>query len=142
MSPPLSAPAAPRSAFASDAYKRIVVDGVRYYGKHLLLSAAGCGDALLDIGTVRRFIADLVAEIDMRAYGPCIVERFGSGSEIGLSGVQLIETSAITLHTNDASRDLYLDVFSCKTFDEADALAVVQRYFAPASTSVQVILRK
>lgn len=142
MSLPLSAPVAPPSVSDSDAYKRIVVDGVRFYGKHLLLSAAGCGAALLDIDTVRRFIADLVQGIDMRAYGPCIVERFGSGTEIGLSGVQLIETSAITLHTNDASRDLYLDVFSCKTFDEAAALEVVRRYFEPASTTVQVLLRK
>jgi S-adenosylmethionine/arginine decarboxylase-like enzyme len=142
MSLPLSAPAAPRSASASDAYKRIVVDGVRYYGKHLLLSAASCGKGLLDIATVRHFITDLVEQIDMRAYGPCIVERFGSGAEIGLSGVQLIETSAITLHTNDASRDLYLDVFSCKTFDEDAALNVVRRYFEPASTTVQVLFRK
>lgn len=131
-----------RPAAGADAYKRIVVDGVRYYGKHLILGAAGCNDALLDIATMRRFIAELVDRIDMRAYGECIVERFGSGIEVGLSGVQLIETSAITLHTNDAARDLYLDVFSCKTFDEQEALRVVTAYFAPASTDVQVLLRR
>ena len=126
----------------SEAYKRIVVDGVRHYGKHLILGAAGCSEALLDIATMRRFIAELVERIDMRAYGECIVERFGSGIETGLSGVQLIETSAITLHTNDASRDLYLDVFSCKTFDEQAALRVVTEYFRPAATDMQVLLRR
>ena len=127
---------------AVDAYKRIVVDGVRYYGKHLVLGASGCNERLLEIPTMRKFIAELVERIDMRAYGEAIVERFGSGIEIGLSGVQLIETSAITLHTNDAARDLYLDVFSCKDFDADAALAVVNEYFAPAARDVRVLLRR
>lgn len=123
-------------------YKRLVVDGVRYYGKHLILSAADCNDRLLELTTVRAFLVSLVDRIDMVAYGEAIVERFGAGIEVGISGVQLIETSAITIHTNDMARDMYLDVFSCKGFDESKVVEYVQELFAPASTTHHVLLRK
>lgn len=125
-----------------DAYKRIVVDGARYYGKHLVLSATGCGEALLSKEAIREFLGTMVRAIDMTAFGPPIVERFGSGIEIGISAVQLIETSAIVMHTNDGARDLYLDVFSCKDFDERVSIDVVRSTFTPASIEFQTLLRK
>ena len=56
--------------------------------------------------------------------------------------VQLIQTSAISLHTNDQSRDLYLDVFSCKEFKEEDVLKVVNEFFAPETTTPHMVYRK
>lgn len=123
-------------------YKRLYLDGVYYYGKHLVLSAAGCNDNLLDLAFVTRFLKDLVIRIDMVAYGEPLVARFGQGIEEGISGVQLIETSAITLHTNDMARDLYLDVFSCKGYSEPDVLAFVHELFSPVSITYQVLLRQ
>lgn len=123
-------------------YKRIVVDGVHYYGKHLIMTAAGCNDALLDTAQISRFLTTLVHRIDMVAYGSPLVARFGQGIEEGISGVQLIETSAITVHTNDMARDLYLDVFSCKGYNEVDVVAFVAETFQPASVNSQVLLRQ
>jgi S-adenosylmethionine/arginine decarboxylase-like enzyme len=125
-----------------DAYKRIERNGTRYYGKHVLLGATRCNARLREIDDVRRFIRELVGRIDMVAYGDTIVARFGAGAEIGISAVQLIETSAITIHTNDAAGDLYLDVFSCKDFDESDVVATVREWFAPASVDAEVRLRR
>ena len=127
---------------ADDSYKRIVIDGARYYGRHLVASAHGCNDALVDKERIKQFLKEMVSRIDMVAFGEPIVERFGGGIEVGISAVQLIETSAITLHTNDASRDLYLDVFSCKDFSGAAALAVVQEFFAPKDVKHQELLRR
>ncbi|HTQ98437.1 MAG TPA: S-adenosylmethionine decarboxylase [Candidatus Acidoferrum sp.] len=127
---------------AIDSYKRIVIDGQRYYGRHLIASAHGCNDALLDKDTIARFLKEMTQRIDMVAFGEPFVERFGGGIEVGISGVQLIETSAITLHTNDGARDLYLDVFSCKDFSAQEALAVVREYFAPATVTHQELLRR
>lgn len=127
---------------ALDGYKRIVVDGTRYYGKHTILSAALCNDNLLSKDVIRAFIAELVERIDMTAFGDPIVERFGEGIEVGISAVQLIMTSAITIHTNDAARDLYLDVFSCKDFEEGVIEQVVRDTFAPQSVTLHTFLRK
>lgn len=123
-------------------YKRIVVDGVHYYGKHLVLTATGCNDALLDTAKIAQFLTELVERIDMVAYGDPIVARFGHGIEEGISAVQLIETSAITIHTNDMARDMYLDVFSCKGYSELDVMAVLQEVFNPQGINWQILLRK
>lgn len=123
-------------------YKRIVVDGVHYYGKHLVLTATGCNDNLLDVSRIAEFLTELVEKIDMVAYGEPIAARFGQDIEEGISAVQLIETSAITVHTNDMARDLYLDVFSCKGYNELSVLEVLQETFNPADMTWQVLLRK
>ena len=126
----------------SDEYKRIVIDGERHYGQHLMLTATDCNDKLLSISKISYFCEVLVDEIDMVAFGDPLVARFGEGIEEGISAVQLIQTSAISLHTNDQSRDLYLDVFSCKEFKEEDVLKVVNEFFAPETTTPQMVYRK
>ncbi|MCA9912707.1 MAG: S-adenosylmethionine decarboxylase [Anaerolineae bacterium] len=123
-------------------YRRILVDGVYYYGKHLVLSATTCNDQLLSLDAINQFLKTLVVRIDMVAFGEPLAARFGSGIEEGISAVQLIETSAITIHTNDQARDLYLDVFSCKGYNELDVLDFVRETFAPADMNYQVLMRK
>lgn len=123
-------------------YKRIVVDGVNHYGKHIVLTAGSCNAALLEKEKIADFCRDMVAKIDMVAFGEPFVERFGEGDEVGISAVQLIQTSAITIHTNDGARDMYLDVFSCKDFDAQTVLAVVNEWFAPETVEHEVLLRK
>ena len=122
-------------------YRRINVDGVIYYGKHLILTARACSENLLDKKKIAEFMTNLTEKIDMVAFGDPIVERFGGGIEVGVSGVQLIETSAIVIHTNDQARDMYLDVFSCKTFSEDTVLQYVSQVFNPKSTNYQVFMR-
>ncbi len=122
-------------------YRRIDVDGVRYYGKHIIVTARGCNENILDKESIAGFMTTLVDRIDMVAFGDPIVERFGGGIEVGISAVQLIETSAIVIHTNDQARDMYLDVFSCKTFSEQDVLDFVQQTFDPSATNHQVFFR-
>lgn len=122
-------------------YRVINVDGVIYYGKHLIVTARGCNENLLEKDAIANFMTELVDRIDMVAFGDPLVERFGEGVQEGISGVQLIHTSAIVVHTNDQARDLYLDVFSCKTFSEDDVLEFVQQVFNPTSTNYQVLMR-
>lgn len=122
-------------------YRRIVVDNEHYYGKHLIASFKRCNPNIIDKKALADFLHQLAIDIEMQPFGQPIVERFGEGIEIGISGVQLIETSAITVHTNDMARDLYLDVFSCKDFDPEDVLQFVKERFAPEEASHKVLLR-
>lgn len=123
-------------------YRRIVVEGEYYYGKHLIASAKGCNETILDKTKIAEFLRDLAEAIDMKPFGKPLVERFGQGIEEGISGVQLIETSAITVHTNDMAKDLYLDVFSCKDFQEEEVVQWVQDHFVPAYFEHKVLLRR
>ncbi|MBF0531635.1 MAG: S-adenosylmethionine decarboxylase [Candidatus Omnitrophica bacterium] len=122
-------------------YRRINVDGVVYYGKHLILTARSCNANILETQKIADFITRLVKKIDMVAFGGCVAERFGGGIEVGISAVQLIETSAIVMHTNDQARDMYFDVFSCKTFKEDAVIDFVKEVFNPKTINYQVLFR-
>ena len=76
-------------------YRHIVVDGVHYYGKHLILTARGCNDTLLSEAAIATWMTDLVERIDMQAYGDPLVARFGEGIEEGISAV------SVDLHQRD-----------------------------------------
>ena len=122
-------------------YRVINCNGTIYYGKHLIVTAKACNENILDKAKIAAFVKELVPRIDMVAFGEPLVERFGEGVQVGISAVQLILTSAITIHTNDQARDMYLDVFSCKTFAEDEVLKFVQEAFNPTSTNYQVLMR-
>jgi S-adenosylmethionine/arginine decarboxylase-like enzyme len=124
------------------AYKRIVNEDTVYYGRHLIVDASGCNGRHKDVSLVREFVVSLVAKIGMVRWGPCICERFGEGREVGISCVQLIETSSITVHTNDEFGDLYLDVFSCKDFDPAIVVGLIHETFSPQSIEQRDIFRR
>lgn len=130
------------SPSVTDSYKRIVVNGFRFYGKHLVFSGSGCNEKLLSKGMVAQFLLELAKRIDMVPFGEPLVERFGDGIELGISGVQLIETSAIVIHTNDGARDMYLDVFSCKDFNPDDVVDFVHSTFSPDRIQCQTLLRQ
>jgi S-adenosylmethionine/arginine decarboxylase-like enzyme len=123
-------------------YKRIRHDGKMCYGKHVIMHLEGCNENLLSIEKVKEFIVKLVNDIDMIAFGECLCYRFGEDDEIGLSAVQLITTSSITLHTNDMHREGYLDVFSCKEFSADTVVKNVEQVFAPKRTECQTIIRE
>ncbi|NPV02958.1 MAG: S-adenosylmethionine decarboxylase [Brevinematales bacterium] len=127
---------------ARDDYKRTIINGVKYYGKHLMLTAIACNENLPSIEKISQFIREMIPKIDMVPFGDLLIARFGEGKEVGISAVQLIITSAITIHTNDTARDMYLDVFSCKWFDDAKVEEMVKEYFSPEQIHSANILRK
>ena len=103
------------------------------WGQHLILDMGGCNEKISRKESIRAFVAELVDAIDMVAYGEPLIEHFATHSQeaAGYSLVQLIETSAISAHFSDHNRDVYLDVFSCKSFDSNRVVQVVDKYFEP-----------
>jgi S-adenosylmethionine decarboxylase len=115
------------------------------WGVHLLLDIAACRlDAATDERVIREFVSDLVEAIEMRAHGEPLVAHFAEHTPeaAGWSIVQLIETSNITGHFCDLSGDAYLDVFSCKSFDTARAIALVEERFSPHTIKATLVQRQ
>jgi S-adenosylmethionine/arginine decarboxylase-like enzyme len=113
------------------------------WGYHLIVDARDCDPAAIrSKETIRAFVKELVKEIDMVAFGPPQIVMFGTGNKKGYTLVQLIETSCISAHFVEEFNDVYLDVFSCKDFKQADALAVFRKYFGPASVKTRFLTRK
>ena len=112
------------------------------WGHHLIMNARKCTPSTI---RSKRLIEDfskvLVKEIDMVPYGKPKVVMFGTGNKKGYTLVQLIETSNITAHFVEEKNDVYLDVFSCKVFDEKTVRQVVDFYFGPAEMDTQLLER-
>jgi S-adenosylmethionine/arginine decarboxylase-like enzyme len=101
-----------------------------YWGYHLILDSGGCDhDAITSYETIYEFAKELVVEIDMVAHGEPQIVNFGSGNKAGYTLVQLIETSNICAHFVNEHDHIYLDVFSCKTFDPEVVIKLIQKYF-------------
>jgi S-adenosylmethionine/arginine decarboxylase-like enzyme len=101
-----------------------------YWGYHLILDCAGCDQyAIRDYETIYNFTKQLVNDIDMIAYGEPQIVDFGSGNKAGYTLVQLIETSNICAHFVNEDNSMYLDVFSCKPYDESVVIGLVKKYF-------------
>jgi len=113
------------------------------WGQHLILDMGACNRNVSRKESIRAFVAELVDAIDMIAYGEPIIEHFATHSQAaaGYSLVQLIETSAISAHFSDHNRDVYLDVFSCKSFDEDRVIEVVDSHFEPRTIHILSLVR-
>ena len=104
------------------------------WGYHLTVDCAGCNDAITNENAVAAFAKDMVEALDMTAFGEPQIVRFGEDPKVtGFTLIQLIETSNIAAHFCDYSGEAYIDVFSCKKFDIKDAIAVVEKHFAPVA---------
>jgi len=113
-----------------------------YWGYHLMLDCGMCDQhAIRDYDTVYKFAKELVQNIDMVAYGEPQIVDFGTGDKAGFTLVQLIETSNICAHFANEDGAIYLDVFSCKTFESNKVIALVQKHFNPGKIRMNYITR-
>jgi S-adenosylmethionine decarboxylase len=90
---------------------------------------------------IKKYIADVIKLIKMKAHGPTHIDRFGSGELEGWSAMQFIETSSITIHADEFDNRCFVDIFSCKPFDDQKALAFTIKTFGSKSHRVLVMDR-
>lgn len=115
-----------------------------YWGYHLIVNAAkGKIENITNPDLIKAFNKELVEKIDMKAYGEPFLEDFANEDSIkgGYTLLQPIETSNIAGHFVTESGDFYLDIFSCKDFDENIALNVIHKYFAPENINFLYLVR-
>jgi len=114
------------------------------WGQHFIVDMAACDKAAItNANAIRNFSRDLVVAIGMKAHGEPLVEHFATHTPeaAGFILVQLIETSNICAHFADLTGDVYLDVFSCKAFEEEAVVEVCRRHLKPRSLRRRTIAR-
>ena len=128
--------------------------GIQFFGKHLIVDfKEGDLEVMNDPKKIKNFVQYLVETIDMTPYGDCFCEKFGDTDEVaGYSFYQMIEESNISGHlcsydfimtdgTNNKGAG-YIDIFSCKHFNENLAIEIIQKHFKPKSYTQKVLMRK
>lgn len=128
------------------------------YGSQLLLDCHGCNPDTFTRKNIEVFMKALCKKMDMQAedfhfWDDLDVpdeERQTEPHAKGTSlcgvfkkkiGVQFIITSAIVIHTLDMLGRCYIDVFSCKDYDQADVRTLVYEYFNPDMIGSHTVIR-
>jgi S-adenosylmethionine decarboxylase len=112
------------------------------YGPHLFLDCYRANPRrLADVGFIFRFLDQLPQLIGMQKIGPPQLCRFTEPDIAGVSGVVMIVTSHISIHTYPLRRCFFMDVFSCKAFDRAFVEEHVRRAFGVGRMASKCIMR-
>jgi len=117
------------------------------FGVIFMLDADGCEGIIDHKNYIQSFIDELVKLMGMKKKGETIFEYFEDNDFnrerdiVGYSVVQIISLSNITLHINEISRTIYMDVFSCGELDDTQITLLFSDYFKPQKLKKQRIIR-
>lgn len=119
------------------------------YGKELILDLHECDEDTFNRKSIKLYFIDLCKLIDMKR---CKLhfwddlytseeEKQTSPHTVGTSAIQFILTSNITIHTLDILGNVYVNIFSCKDFDEEIAEKFTQDWFKGTVVKSTIIER-
>ena len=89
------------------------------------------------------YINKLCKLIKMKKYGKTLLPYFGEKQPFtkGYSLVQMIETSSITGHFSEYWKTAYINIFSCKAYNDKKAKAFTKSFFKSKRMKVRLIVR-
>ena len=118
------------------------------YGKELILDLHQCDVSKFTRESIKHFFIELCNLIDMERCDLHFWDYEGDQKSYdeaanhlkGISAIQFISTSNITIHTLDALERVYLNIFSCKEFSKYDAEQFSKNWFnANIISSLQIV---
>jgi len=118
--------------------------GKKFWGKLASVDLVGCNDKVTKPREMRRFCDELCKKIKMKKYGPIYIKRFAPGKLEGYSFMQFIETSSIVAHFDEQQnpKKAFIDIFSCKDFDEKKAGEFCKSFFGANKMKIRVLIRE
>ena len=109
----------------------------KIYGFELIMDIHGCDISKFNRKSLRKYFAKLCKAIDMKRcelhfwddVGVPPEEQQTSPQTKGTSAIQFILTSTIVVHTLDLLGAVYINIFSCKSFDRQVAEELTKEWF-------------
>ena len=109
----------------------------KIYGKELILDIHDCEALPCNRNFLKKYFKELCDLIGMKRedlhfwdYKDAQEEYDNAPDHLkGISAIQFIKTSNITIHTLDVLRKTYINIFSCKGFDEDVVMAFSSDWF-------------
>jgi len=119
------------------------------YGKELILDIHKCDTSTFTRESIGRFFEELCDLIEMERGALYWWDDFDTPPEQretephlkGISAVQFIRTSNITIHTLDLLGAVYLNIFSCKDFDARVVFEFSESWFKGEVVNSEVMMR-
>jgi S-adenosylmethionine/arginine decarboxylase-like enzyme len=114
-----------------------------YWGLSTCVDLYNCSHKIRYADEIEKYVIELCDLIDMRRFGECKVIHFGDDPKVeGFSMTQLIETSLISGHFANKTMSAYLDIFSCKWYDQRVVEAFSKEFFSAEACETKVNIRK
>lgn len=114
------------------------------WGWHTQIDLHNCNSKLISSKHhIETYVKELCDLIDMKRFGDPIVIDFGLEPRVaGYSMFQLIETSNISGHFANESNRAFIDIFSCKKYNEKAAAEFTAAFFCGKISSIKITERK
>ncbi len=116
------------------------------FGWELILDLYECNPATVaSHEAIVKFSVELCDDVlEMKRFGEPWAERFGldRAETAGYTLVQLIETSSVVGHFSEYKRSVYLEIFSCKEYDQAKVTDYCRRFFEAKKVKEHFIERR
>ena len=107
-----------------------------FVGRHLLVEGLGSDKLLSDETALRNMFDDLVVRLEMEYLSPPVFHKVELNPDViggpvfhddgGVTGVAVITTSHLSIHTWPLRHFFTMDVYSCKNFDVPKAIVALQ----------------
>jgi len=122
---------------------------MQHYGKELILDLHDCDPRTFNRTSISKYFKKLCKYIKMKPEDMHFWDFLGDKKAYdrapdhikGTSAIQFIKTSNITIHTLDVLKKVYLNIFSCKDFDEQTAINFSCCWFKGKAIHVRVVKR-
>lgn len=122
---------------------------VKIYGYSSIFDVVDCDPSTFTRESIEAFLADLCDTIDMEPedlhfwdYEDDPEGYAAAPAHLrGISAVQFIKTSSITIHTLDDLNVLFIDLFSCKKYEPKVVSWMVETHFKGKVRSSQTFVR-
>ena len=119
------------------------------YGFELIIDLHGCDISTFNRESLDGYFEKLCKAIDMKKCERYFWDDVGLPEEQkqtsphtkGSSAVQFILTSSIVIHTLDLLEAVYINIFSCKSFDAKVAERITKEWFGAKECSSHLIER-
>jgi S-adenosylmethionine/arginine decarboxylase-like enzyme len=101
------------------------------WGQHTSMDIWYCNpETIRSAEKIKEYVVKLCDLIEMKRFGEPVVIHFGEDDRVaGYSMFQLIETSNIAGHFRNEVNSIYIDIFSCKSYDAEAAVKFTMEFF-------------
>ena len=114
----------------------------KIWGTLVAINLHDCNPKLIrNPKAIKNFVKQLCKKIKMKPHGKTIIDKFAEGHLNGYSFMQFIETSSITGHFDPIENRTFIDIFSCKKFDEKKAEDFCKAFFKAKSSKSNIFTR-
>lgn len=119
-------------------------ENANYWGLLTTIDLKNCNpEKIRSAQEIEKFVIKICDLIEVKRFGDPTIVHFGEDPRVsGYSLVQLIETSLVSGHFANETNSAYIDIFSCKYYNQKCAVDFCKGFFGAQVVNHMIRLRK